>query len=178
MLRIAAAVALLAAAPAAFARGPSTPEERRRAVETTRRLEEQPLARGSNESRKWLLQWILDIPDIEVTSCHGPLDALAQDGESPYSRILFLQPVFGMAAFLAQNPKKASDWAAVQTAGIESALRAYQSVLKADSEARVPALDRLLEAKKAGKLRQVVEKEMADCGKPRNDMGPVPGDAI
>lgn len=178
MLRaLAAALVVLALpSPAAAQRGPSTPEERKRAVETTRRLEKEPLARSSMEGRKWLFQWIVDIPDIQVTSCSGPLDVLAKDDEDAYAQLLYLQSVFGMAAFLVENPKKAGDWVAVQTAGIESVLRAYEALRRADSEASWKELDRLAKAQKGGKLRALVQKETR-CGE-GDEMGPAPHDAI
>lgn len=180
MRRVAVPI-LLALVPlvAQAARGPSTPEERKRAVEITRRLEREPLARSSIDDRKWLFQWIVDIPDIHVLSCRGPLDVLQRDEEDPYGQILWVQSVFGMAAYLVEHPKKKDDWAAVQIAGIESVLRAYESLRRADSGARWKELDRLVAAQKAGKLRAVVKKEMAECGTPEEDrMGPLPRDAI
>lgn len=179
MLRALAMTLLVLAAPrVALARGPSTPEERKRAVQTTRKLEREPLARGAMEERKWLFQWIVDIPDIQVTSCKGPLDALQADEEG-YGQILYVQSIFGMASFLIEHPAKKNDWVAVQTAGIESVLRAYDSIRKADSEARWKELDRLAAAQKAGKLSAIVKEEMAECGKPEEErMGPLPRDAI
>jgi len=175
---LAAFLALTLLAPAAArARGPSTPEERKRAVEATRKLEKEPLARNSMELRKWLFQWIVEIPDINVTSCGGPLDALREDEEDTYGQILYVQSVFGMTAFMIESPKKAGDWVAVQTAGIESVLRAYDSMRKADSELRYKDLERLEKARKAGKLVEIVKKEMAKCGNP-DEMGPAPRDAI
>lgn len=179
MSRAAALVALalaLLAPPLARARGPSTPEERKRAVETARKLEREPLARSAGEARKWLFQWIVEIPDIQVTSCKGPLDVLLEEEDGAYGELLYVQSVFGMTAFLVESPKKAGDWAAVQTAGIESVLRAYKSILRADSDSRWDVLDRLLAALEAGKLRALVEEEMAGCGDER--MGPAPRDAI
>jgi len=158
------ALTLLATA-AARARGPSTPEERKRAVEATRKLEKEPLARNSMELRKWLFQWIVEIPDIMVSSCSGPLSVLPGDESGRHGTELFVQSVFGMAAFLVENPKKKDDWIAVQTAGIESVLAAYRSLLKKEPEARWPELDALAEAKKKGKLRALVEKEV-DCEPP------------
>jgi len=181
VLRILIAAALLAAAAPSLAaeRGPSTPEERKRAVETTRKLERHPLARSSIEARRWLFQWIVDIPDIHVTSCQGPLDPLLKDEEDTFAQLLYVQSVFGMAAFQIENPKKEKDWVAVQTAGLESVLRAYQALLKSDPEATRPELERLAKARKAGKLRALVQKEMAKCGEPQEDqMGPLPSDAI
>jgi hypothetical protein len=174
---VALALVLLCAPAVAGARGPSTADERKKAVELTRKLEKQPLARSSNQDRGWLLQFIVEAPDFEVKGCKGPLDVLAKDEEGPYARILYVQSVFGMAAFMFENPKKAGDWAAVQTAGIESVLKAYAAILKADPDARWKELDRLVAVRGKGKLRALVEKEMAKCGT-GEDEGPVPEDAI
>lgn len=179
MLRALTLALLVLAAPRlAAARGPSTPEERKRALQTTRRLEKEPLARKAMEDRKWLFQWIVEIPDIQVNGCKGPLDDLAED-EDGYGKLLYVQAVFGMAAYLIEHPDKKNDWVTVQTAGIESVLRTYESVRKVDSEARWKELDRLQAAHKKGQLRGIVSKEMADCGKPPEErMGPAPRDAI
>ncbi len=179
MIRALALALLVLATPRlAVARGPSTPEERKRALETTRRLEREPLARKSMEDRRWLFQWIVDIPDVNVVSCKGPLDGLEQDEEG-YGQLLYVQSVFGMAAFLIEHPDKKKDWVAVQAAGLESVLRAYDAIRKADSDARYKELDRLAAAQKTGKLADLVKKEMAECGKPEEDrMGPMPRDAI
>lgn len=172
-----ALVALALAPAAARARGPSTPEERKRAVETTRKLEKEPLARSAMEARRWLFQWIVEVPDFTVTSCAGPLDVLRAQEDDPYAQMLYLQSVFGMAAFVVEHPKRQDDWVAVQTAGIESVLRAYESMRRADTELRWKELDRLEKARKAGKLAALVREEMARCGDP-DAMGPVPSDAI
>jgi hypothetical protein len=172
----AVALALIAALPClAAARGPSTAAERKKAVETTRRLERSPLSPAADADRKWLLKWIVDIPDINVRSCNGPLDALVQDDGGRHGRQLYAQSMFGMTAFMIEHPRQKNDWVAVQTAGVESTLRAYQSLLSADPDARWEELDTLLEARRQGKLREVVEKTMEGCDEER---GPGPGDAI
>jgi hypothetical protein len=151
-------------------RGPSTPAERKRAIELTRRLERDPLAKTAEADRKWLLQWVVEIPDIMVTSCAGPLDALRNDRGGRHGSELYIQSVFGMAAFLAEHPKKKDDVVAVQTAGIESVLAAYRSILKKEPKARWPELDELLAAQKKGTLPQVVKDEV-DC-KPQTEPTP------
>jgi hypothetical protein len=174
---LAGALTLILALPLlAGARGPSTAAERKRAVDTTRRLERYPLAPSADADRKWLLKWIIDIPDINVKSCSGPLDALAlnEDG-GKHGRWLYAQSMFGMTAFMIEHPNQKDDWVAVQTAGVESTLRAYQALVAVDREARWDELDTLLEARRQGKLREVVEKTMEGCGEER---GPGPGDAI
>jgi hypothetical protein len=175
---VAAALVLFLAPALGFAREPSTPAERKRAVEVTRRLEKEPLARSGAEARAWLLKFVVEAPDFHVKSCRGPLDVLAKEEGDPYAAILYVQSIFGMTAFLFEHPKQAGDWAAVQTAGIESTLKAYESLRRADSEARWKELDRLVAARNAGKLRKLVEDEMAGCEKEEEAAGPVPRDAI
>jgi len=177
--RVAALLVLLCTPAIASARGPSTAAERKRAIEITRRLEKEPLSRSGGEAREWLLRFIVEAPDFDVRGCSGPLDVLAKSEEGPYAQVLFVQSIFGMAAFMFEHPKQAADWAAVQTAGIESTLKAYEAVLRADSEARWEELDRLAAARNAGKLRKLVEKEMAGCPQERQgEGGPSPRDAI
>ncbi len=177
MRRSVLALSLVLALPAlAAARGPSTPAERKKAVETTRRLERFPLAPDADAQRKWLLKWIVDIPDINVRGCSGPLDGLAQDEDgSRHGRQLYAQSMFGMTAFMIEHPRQKDDWVAVQTAGVESTLRAYQALLAQDPDAHWEELDTLLQARRAGKLRELVEKTMEGCGE---DRPPGPGDAI
>ena len=50
-------------------RGPSTPEERTRAVKIAHDLENDPLAKDAKDQRAWVYQWISDIPDITVNVC-------------------------------------------------------------------------------------------------------------
>src|ERR1700690_4476593 len=57
-------------------RGPSTAAERARAVKVARELEQDPLAKDAKENRDWVIQWIIEIPDITVNVCSdyfGPL---------------------------------------------------------------------------------------------------------
>src|ERR1039457_5418725 len=53
---------------AAKTRGPSTAEERARAVEYVRSLAENPLAKDSLEKRTWLTEWIVEVPDFTVNT--------------------------------------------------------------------------------------------------------------
>lgn len=175
LLVTATLVALLGALPARAERGPSTPAERRKALDVTRRLEREPLSRAAVADRQWLLQWIVEIPDIQVRGCSGPLDALAQDDGERFGKILFVQSVFGMAAFQIQHPRDADDWLAVQTAGVESVLRAYRSLLRARPQARWEELDALIVAQRRGRLPALLEETMQGCDEPA---GPAPGDAI
>jgi hypothetical protein len=51
-------------------RGPSTAEERARAVKVSHDLEQDPLAKDAEDQRDWVLDWIEKIPDITVNVCY------------------------------------------------------------------------------------------------------------
>ena len=173
---LALALATFAAPALAEAgRGPSTPAERKRAVDITRKLERTPFGPGADADRKWLFKWIIDIPDITVRGCASPLVALLQDDGSRHGRMLYAQSMFGQTVFMIQNPARKDDWVAIQTAGIESTLRAYQAMKQADPQVTWQELDLLLEASRSGRLAEFVEENMEGCS---GEEGPSPGDAI
>ncbi len=71
-------------------RGPSTPEERARALQVAQRLQSDPLARDLKKEREWLVRWIIDVPDIHVSICASMLGRwyLEQGGEEYRASIL------------------------------------------------------------------------------------------
>ncbi len=50
-------------------RGPSTAEERKRAVEVATLLENDPLNKDAKALSKELLLWLIQVPDISVSMC-------------------------------------------------------------------------------------------------------------
>ena len=65
-------------------RGPSTPEERTRAVKIAHDLENDPLAKDAKEQRDWVIQWIIEIPDITVDVCFGLFWQAAEPARGPF----------------------------------------------------------------------------------------------
>jgi hypothetical protein len=174
-----AALALALPAHAQSERGPSTRAERQRAVEITRRLEKEPLARKGDEERVWLFQWIVEIPDINVRTCESPLDQLKEDDGGRHGRELFLQHVFGITTFLIEHPKRKDDWVAQQVAGLESVLRAYRAVKRLEPGVRWRSLERYDELRREGKLADAVRRTMPGCDPAADEeMGPAPDEAI
>lgn len=178
-LALAATAAIALPARAQSERGPSTRAERQRAVEITRRLEKDPLAKRGDEDRVWLFQWIVEIPDINVRTCESPLDQLKEDEGERHGRELFLQHVFGITTFLIENPRKKDDWVAQQVAGLESVLRSYRALRKAEPAVRWRSLERYDELRREGKLADAVRRTMPGCDPAVDDeMGPAPDEAI
>lgn len=135
----------------AQARGPSTPEERAKAVQLTRWLERDPLNENAGATRQWLREWIAEVPDIRFKACDELLGHGLGDNY-PYSREINLQTLFSGAAFALENQDKARDDVAVYTAGVEGALRVYEVLAESKPDAKSAFLDDLVAKRDQGEL--------------------------
>jgi hypothetical protein len=70
-MTVVATVAVFSTQAGAQQRGPSTPEERARAVQTAKSLQSDPLAPNVQEDREWLVKWLIEVPDISVKMWAG-----------------------------------------------------------------------------------------------------------
>jgi len=126
-----------ACAARAQERGPSTPEERVRAVKVSRDLENDPLGKDAKDQRAWALDWIEKIPDITVNVCFDFFGKLP-DPPRGHSREITMQMIISSAAYMIEHPDKVKDEQAVTLAGLLGSLKAYQAILKQDAAARWP----------------------------------------
>jgi hypothetical membrane protein len=133
------------------ARGGSTPQERARFVALVRLLEKDPLAEHATAARQQLRQWAMDVPDIRFKVCPDLLGHAVGD-TYPYSREFNLQVLLSGAVLTIEDPGKARDDVAVYTAGVEGALRAYEVLVRSRPDARLPALDDLVQKRDRGEL--------------------------
>lgn len=140
-------------------RGPSTPQERARALDYIRSLEQDPLAKDSLDKRMWLTEWIVEVPDFTVNPCCKDLDSLDKVNDT-YSNQLRMQAIYSQAAYVLQHPN-AKSAAEKQAAGLAGTLRAYQAIQRFDPTAQYPILDNLLSLQKKGKLQKYVEQQSA-----------------
>ena len=151
-LAVAAVFAASAVQPRhAEARGPSTRQARADFVALVRLLESEPVAANANDTRKQLRQWMIDVPDIRFTVCPDLLGHAVGD-DYPYSRDVNLQVMLSGAVLTIEDRGKARDDVAVYTAGVEGALRAYEVLVKSRPDARLAALDELIEKRDRGDL--------------------------
>ena len=141
-------------------RGPSTPQERTRALKYIQSLEQKPLAKDSLDKRMWLTEWIVQVPDITVRMCCKALDTLDTVNDT-YSNQLRMQAIYSQAGYILQHPEVTSE-AQKQAAGLAGTLRAYQAIRSFDPSAHYPVLDTLLSLQKQGKLVEFVEQQ-AEC---------------
>ncbi|HYL92454.1 MAG TPA: hypothetical protein VEW69_04790 [Alphaproteobacteria bacterium] len=143
-------------------RGPSTPEERKRFLSLVQQLEKNPLDETLRPEVKWAFQWLDAVPDITVDICPTPLEGLPAENYK-YTPQLFGLYVFAMGRFAIEHPDKAGDKDAVFLAGVETALKGYQEIVKDKSNARSTALDTLLQKQKDGKLKESVQNASKAC---------------
>ncbi len=145
-------------------RGPSTPEERKRAVEMVTFLETNPLAKEAKEYRAALVGFVSGVPDITVKFCTKVLGE-SKRLKGDYESELVVQLMFSQAKFIIENPEKAQDDAAVFLAGVEGVLRTWQAVRTAKPKAKFPLLDELLGKQQSEALAEHVQAGMKGCTK-------------
>ena len=143
-------------------RGPSTPEERARAVQTAKSLQADPLAPNLQGDREWLVKWLIEIPDISVKMCTTFLGDLG-DSKSGYPGAVIATMLASEAAFVIEHPEKVKDVEAIYLAGVDGALRGYEAIHKKDRSYRVPHLDDLIQKRDQGKLTDYVHATAKKC---------------
>ena len=143
-------------------RGPSTPEERARAVQTAKSLQSDPLAPNLQGEREWLVKWLIEIPDISVKMCTTFLGDLG-DSKSGYPGAVIATMLASEAAFVIEHPEKAKDVEAIYVEGVDGALHGYEAIHKKDTSYRLPHLDDLIQKRDQGKLTDYVHATAKKC---------------
>jgi hypothetical protein len=149
---------------------PSTPEERQKALLLTKKLEQKPLGSAAEADRKWLTQWIIEIPDITVPVCDELLKPLltGEMTQYRYSKEMVAQELAGSMAYLIEHPQEAKlddqDDFAVNKAGLESALNAYEAIVKEGAKgAKWGPLEEIVKKRAAGDLDDYVRAATLKC---------------
>ena len=112
-------------------------------------LEERPLDKAAKEMRSKAMVWLIKTEKVSVKMCSL---IMKSDEGYKYNSELLSQYTIAMAAFRLANPEKAADENAVQQAGIDSALIAYDAIVKEKPKARDSFLDGLLAKRVDGSL--------------------------
>ena len=92
---------------AAADRGPSTPEERKRALDSIHRFAADPLNPALKPEIQWIVEWVIEIPDLHIHLC-SILDKLPK-GDKKDSQTLFTAMVMAQTEFVIQNPDQQKD---------------------------------------------------------------------
>jgi len=159
---VVAAVAVFSTQAGAQERGPSTPEERARAVQTAKSLQSDPLAPNVQEDREWLAKWLIEVPDISVKMCTTFLGDLG-DSKSGNPGAIIATMLASEAAFVIEHPEKAKDVDAVYYAGVDGALHSYEAIHSKDASYRLSHLDDLIQKRDQGKLADYIHATAKKC---------------
>jgi hypothetical protein len=170
---VAALVLICAAAAGTWAQNrpdPSTPEERQKALLLTKKLEQKPLGPEAASDRKWLTDWIIQIPDITVPVCDELLKPLlsGEMAQYRYSKEIVAQQLAGSMAYLIQHPQEAKsddqDDFAINKSGMESALNAYEAIVKDGAKgAKWGPLEEMVKKRTTGELDDYVRGATLKC---------------
>ena len=143
-------------------RGPSTPEERKRAVEIATLLENDPFNKDAKALTTELVFFLIQVPDIHVHLCSDVLgDYKKIKGE--YSPIVVSQLTFAQGRFVIEHPEQADDRYLESLAGVEGVLRTYQNIKRAKPKVKIAGLEELLAKQQAGQLGEFVKTALTGC---------------
>ena len=143
-------------------RGPSTPEERARAVQVAHKLESNPLDGSLKSDREWAILWLIQVPDIHVNVCTNVLGDFMKS-KYKYSSEIVTQLTLSSAAFVIEHPESSNDSVAQYIAATEGVLKAYHSILQLKQKATSKALDELTQAQTEGRLQDKVREASKTC---------------
>ena len=143
-------------------RGPSTSEERKRAVEITTLLENDPFNKDAKTLTSELVFFLVQVPDIHVHLCSDVLgDYKKIKGE--YSPIIVSQLTFSQGRFVIEHPEQADDRYLESLAGVEGVLRTYQNIKRAKPKVKIAGLEELLAKQQSGQLGEFVKTALTGC---------------
>lgn len=134
----------------AVERGPSTPEERARVVQMALDSEKNPLQIQAANG-EWLKKWVNDVPDLTLN--YGAVsDWLGRAAKQECRDAIKFQFTASVMAFQIQHPAEAEKQSADDLAGVEGALRAYETLLSLDDKYRSAKIDVAVAARNKGEL--------------------------
>ncbi len=151
--------ALLAAAQSS---NPASAEQRQRIVAIAHKLEATPLDQALFPERDWARQWVLENPDVRIRTCMQLLPDLRRP-RYKFRLEIVDQMMLSSAAFLIEHPDKAGDHLAENVGGLQGVLKAYAAIVKSNPDARVQALDEMLEKESRGKLVEFARETIKVC---------------
>lgn len=155
-------MAIGAASAVGQSRGPSTADERNRALRIAKDLRADPLATNIQSDREWLMKWLIEIPDISVKLCGGLMGDLGDSKKSQNPGALLAAMLASQATFVIENPQKAKDNRAINLAGVDGALDAYQAIRSKDPSYQAKRFDDFTQQRSNGKLADAISSALKE----------------
>ena len=134
--------------------------EKENVIAAARALETTPLDKSTAKIAERALKWTIETDEIHLIACGGTFGTFS-DKKNKQSSLMTMGYMIGMAAYKIQNP--AADENAVQLAGLETALKAYEIAVKEKPKTKSDQVEALLVKRANGELVALVNA--ANCGK-------------
>ena len=147
-------------APEAFGQDKKQ-KDREMLIKAASFLEERPFDKQAKDVRAWAIKYASETDEVTVIVCGAGAPFL--DKKVKFGSELVGQYLIAMTAFKLQNPDKATDENAAQLAGLESALKSYETMLKENPKAKAEKVEDLLAKRNDNTLAKYAAD--ADCGK-------------
>ena len=131
--------------------GQEKPSDKDNLIKVVRFLEEKPFDDNAKKYREWAFLYVAQTKDVSVIVCTDGIKPVI-DKKNKYGGELLVHYSVAMAAFKLENPSSANDENATQLAGVESMLKAYETMVKEKPKARYLGLDALVEKRNKNEL--------------------------
>ena len=136
--------------------------DKENAVKAARAHETAPFAKETAAMREKALKWVIETDEVHLTVCGG-IFSMFSDKKNKNATEITTAYTLGMAAFVIENADKANDEDAIQLAGLESALKTYEAIVKEKPKTKNDKIDALIAKRDSGQL--AADVKAADCGK-------------
>jgi hypothetical protein len=149
-------------------RGDSTKGERERYLKLAHSMEQAPLTADPDHSeRQWALKWLIEVPDVHVSICGGPVMTALVQSKKKIAHQLFEEFTLFMGAYAIEHPEPGPESTEQQQAGLDGMLKFYDAWLKQHPNDHIAAVDEAMQKKQSGQLAQAAALEAANCGQPK-----------
>ena len=161
LLALACLLATCVPAASAATHGPSTKEERDKAVQLGTLLETQPWSEEAPPARQWLMGFLSEAPDLTVKRCLSLFGFPPERAGIPTE--ILDQQLFSGAAHNFQHADESPGSTGTFIAGLHGALAAYSAWRAHGGLEAVPRLDALVKIEKDGQLEAYVRDRGRNC---------------
>ena len=135
--------------------------EKENAIAAARALETAPLSSDTSKIAQRALKWTVETEEISLIACGNTFTLFSDPKNKDASSLMTMGYMIGMAAYKIQNPTKNEN--AVQLAGLETALKAYEAAVREKPKTKSEKAEALLTQRSRGELAATVNA--GDCGK-------------
>ena len=134
--------------------------EKENVIAAAKALETAPVDKNTAKMIERAIAWTIATDEVHLIACGGTF-SLFSDKKNKQSSHMTGAYMVGMAAYRLRNPN--ADENAVQLAGLETALKAYEIAVKEKPKTKSDQVEALLVKRSNGELAGIVKA--ADCGK-------------